>query len=190
VCSDWPFGEFEPTERVEVVGEEATGDAVTVRRIRPDEWEEFREVRLRALEADPLAFGSTLPRERGFSDDEWKERTRRGASGAESATYIAAQRTGSFLGLVSIGQYQGEWHVWAMWLDPGWRGKGMGGRLFDEALAWFHTVAPHSALILDVNPRQEAAERLYARRGFRRTGHSEPLGHTPGETVVTMKLEP
>jgi len=165
-------------------------DAVEVRRIRADEWASHRELRLRALSVDPLAFGSTLAREGGLSEDRWRERTSRGADSDKDALFVADAQPSGWVGMVAIALVEAEWHVFAMWVDPAFRRHGLGGRLLDAGLRWFRTKAPHEALQLEVNPRQEDAVRLYEGRGFRRTGASSPLGHTAGEVVISMVLEP
>ena len=44
-----------------------------VRRIGPDDWELFRDIRLRSLADSPDAFGSTLERERAFRHAELRD---------------------------------------------------------------------------------------------------------------------
>jgi len=169
--------------------EDATWREVKVRRIRSGEWAARRDLRLRALACDPLAFGSTLARERDFSDVRWQELTDRGASSEESATFVAQSETAGWVGTVTIARVQGEYHLFAMWVDPRFRRRGIGGALLDAALEWFRIGAPHAALRLDVNPRQKDAVRLYEKRGFRPTGGTAPLGHTEGEVVIGMVLD-
>jgi ribosomal protein S18 acetylase RimI-like enzyme len=85
---------------------------------------------------------------------------------------------------------EGTVHLFGMWVDPEFRGRGIGRGLLDEALRWIQRSHRGRAVLLDVNPRQVAAVHLYESRGFRRTGNSSPLGHTPGERVVEMALTP
>jgi len=162
---------------------------IDVRRIRPDEWREHREIRLNALATDPLAFGSTRSRELGYSDELWKERTERGALSENSALFVADPGGTGFVGMMAIAGSEGQWHVFAMWVAPGSRRRGIGGRLLDAGLAWYRERASTDPLLLDVNPRQVDAVRLYEHRGFRGTGRTAPLGHTEGEITVSMVLD-
>jgi len=161
-----------------------------VRRIRPEEWAAHRELRLRALSSDPLAFGSTLGREQDFADDLWRERATHGASSPDHAVFVADAGELGLVGMSVIASVKGDWHVFGMWVEPSYRQRGLGGKLLDAGLDWFRSVAVHQPLLLDVNPRQAGAVRLYESRGFRRTGVSAPLGHTEGETVIAMVLDP
>jgi hypothetical protein len=43
----------------------------SIRRIVASDWREMKRVRLAALAADRMAFGSTLEAERAFGDDVW-----------------------------------------------------------------------------------------------------------------------
>jgi ribosomal protein S18 acetylase RimI-like enzyme len=80
--------------------------------------------------------------------------------------------------------------VFGMWVEPGWRGRGTGGALLDSVITWLHQQRPAEPIFLDVNPRQTAAVRLYESRGFRATGKSKNLDHSPGEIAVEMCATP
>ncbi len=80
-----------------------------VRRLGPDDWATFREVRLRSLADSPDAFGSTLQREEAFTEDEWRQRVR-------GPVYAVLDP-----GPVAVGglfEDDGVFHVWGMWTDP------------------------------------------------------------------------
>lgn len=56
-----------------------------ITRVRPEDWQRFRAIRLAALGESPEAFGSTLARERPFDEDEWRRRS------ARAATFVASR---------------------------------------------------------------------------------------------------
>ena len=163
---------------------------VIVRPIREEEWEAYRDTRLRALQSDPLAFGSTYERESGFTPERWKELIRSSTHPRKSATWVAVQRTEKLVGMIAVVDIEQTLHVFAMWVDPRFRRKGVGGKLLDAALAWVDDVLQGRSVTLEVNPRQVDAIRLYESRGFRATGRASPLGHTPSERVVEMVRAP
>jgi ribosomal protein S18 acetylase RimI-like enzyme len=162
---------------------------VTVRPVREDDWQSYRDLRLKALESDPLAFGSTLEREQAFAPEIWKGRIAHGLRTLTSACWVAVNSNGHFVGMIVAADLDGTVHLFSMWVDPEFRGAGIGGQLLDTALAWIQATHPGRAVSLEVNPRQVTAVRLYESRGFRTTGKSSPLEHTPGERVVEMTLK-
>lgn len=161
-----------------------------VRRARASEWPELRELRLRALRADPLAFGGTLAEELALPEARWVERADRGATSATSGNWVAEDRTGGLVGSSVLAEVDGEVHLFAMWVDPHHRRAGLGGRLLDAALAWGDHAFPGRVVRLEVNPRQASAVALYRSRGFRATGTRRPLGHQDGEWVEEMVRPP
>ena len=158
-----------------------------IRLAEPSEWREARDLRLEALRTDPLAFGSTLEREEAFGPEQWQQRVARNPEAPGCGQWIAVERPSRWIGTVSTALFQGELHVFAMWVRPAERGHGIGGQLLDAALTEIERARPGASVVLDVNPRQVAARTLYESRGFRPTGRTEPLGHTAGESVVEMR---
>ena len=71
-----------------------------VRRIRADEGPRLRALRLHALADAPMAFGSTLAREQGYSDEVWHERATGASAGCGRATFIA-ERGEQWVGLAT-----------------------------------------------------------------------------------------
>ncbi|MGA8663916.1 MAG: GNAT family N-acetyltransferase [Thermoplasmata archaeon] len=159
---------------------------VTIRRISDRDRDGYRALRLRALKADPLAFGSTWSRESAYEEVRWTEWTHRGATSSEAATWLAESAESELVGMAGIFWEKGSFAVWGMWVDPRRRGTGIGTRLLQEVLRWAATARPEASVRLSVNPTQSAAVRLYRTCGFRSTGKSDPLGHTPGAFVEEM----
>lgn len=166
------------------------GDAppVTLRRIRTEDWRELRELRLRALTSDPLAFSSTADDERSFSEARWQERATQGAASSDTCTWVAVSATGRLVGMLVGADVDGKPNLFGMWVDPTLRGQGIGGALLDLAIVWARAVHPRADVRLEVNPSQVAAVRLYTSRGFEFTGAKRPP-RVPGRAGVVEVVE-
>jgi ribosomal protein S18 acetylase RimI-like enzyme len=163
---------------------------VKIRRLVAFEWKAFRVLRLTALKADPLAFGSNFQRESAYPSHRWRKWAESGALGDESATFVAEERPGRLAGMAGVFTDRNEYHVWGMWVSPELRNRGLGGKLLGLVLSWAESTNPNREVCLDVNPVQTAAVRLYESRGFRSTGRTSPLGHHPPAVVEEMRRQP
>lgn len=159
---------------------------VGTRRLREEEWREFRELRLAALEADPLAFGSTRAREAEYPDERWQDWARRGSTADREATFVAVEPAGRLVGMAGAFAKSGSPQLWGMWVRPTHRGQGIGAQLMDALLAWADRAFPGSPAFLEVNPEQTRAVVIYRARGFEFTGIEEPLGHHAPAVVRQM----
>jgi GNAT superfamily N-acetyltransferase len=161
-----------------------------VRRIRAHEGPQLRSLRLHALADAPTAFGSTLAREEAFSESVWHERAARGALGSDGVTFIAehdGQWVGLATGLVEDPEDpKGSGPVLVgMFVDREERRGGVGVALVEAVASW--ALARGAArLSLWVTSNNEAAIALYGKCGFRRTGETKPLAHTP--TLAELRM--
>jgi len=143
-----------------------------VRRILPDEWQVYRQVRLTALAEAPYAFMSTLEREQGFGEDIWRQRL----GSPTAATFLAwrdGQPAGTATGKVddSADEYAvpSAWQLVGMWVDPRARGLGVADELVDTVAG--HAMAEGAAsLVLWVTEVNDRARAFYKRMGFLPTG--------------------
>jgi GNAT superfamily N-acetyltransferase len=126
-------------------------------------------VRLDALKEAPYAFGSTYERERDLDEATWRSRiTRR-------STFVA-EVDGVVAGTVATGDgdVAGASAVIAMWVDPRYRRRGVGDVLVKTVVDWAGERG-YREMFLWVTAVNAAAERLYARNGFVRTGASQEV---------------
>jgi GNAT superfamily N-acetyltransferase len=142
---------------------------VEIVRLRPADWVQYREVRLAALTQAPDAFASTLAGEETMAPAEWRARLSRRSSFAARA---APGLVGTAAGIP--GDAPGHAELVGMWVHPDWRHQGIGGRLISAVIGWAAD-GPYRALDLWLAVGNEAAEALYARLGFVRTGATVPM---------------
>lgn len=157
--------------------------AVDIVRATAADWQQIRAVRLAALAADPSAFGSTLERERTFTEDKWR-------SWPGGAAIYLARVDGRPVGIGLIRGLTGEiadGEINAMWVDPETRGTGV-GRALMQALLDSGRAGGYQSVRLWVTSGNDAAIRLYEQAGFVATGRAEPLLSDPQLTVLEYVL--
>jgi GNAT superfamily N-acetyltransferase len=161
---------------------------VEIRRIRPDEWRELRDLRLRALQDAPDAFGSTYEEESTRSDAEWVDWVDGLVEGSSSFGAIAVDDDDRWVGL-AVGaphrDHLGAAGLFAMWVDPAARGAGIGRALVEEIVGWARSVG-FPVLRLLVTSSNDVAVRLYAGCGFSDEGRRLPLRE--GSDIVAMSM--
>jgi len=139
---------------------------VAIRRLDPDDWQAWRELRLAALAEAPGAFGSTLADWKDAGEDRW--RARLGIPGSHNVLAVLDGRpVGMASGVPTDDPALVE--LISMWVSPGARGRSVGRALVDEVAGWARRVGAH-LLRLDVVEGNTAALCLYERTGFRCTG--------------------
>ncbi len=132
----------------------------TLRRLDPDDWEVFREIRLASLADSPDAFGSSLEREQAFVEEDWRRRV-------SGPVYVVEDPAPVSVG--GIFDNDGIGQIWGMWTDPAHRGRGHARRILDAVTP----LLPH--VQLHVNITNGDARAVYERYGFVGTGEIEPL---------------
>ena len=136
---------------------------------------------MRALREAPDAFSSSPEREEAFEPAVWEERGR---------TVLVAEDGGDWLGMAgwfADPDLPAIANVWGVWVDPRARGRGV-GRALVEGVVEAARGAGHRRLELGVTDRVPAAEALYERTGFHRTGVELPFETQAGVTQVQMAL--
>jgi GNAT superfamily N-acetyltransferase len=137
-------------------------------------------VRLAALREAPYAFGSTYEGEVGASEESWRNRLR------DRARFVA-EVNGQVVGTVGagFGEISGAAALTALWVDPRYRGQGIGIALIDAVVEWARS-QHFDQVLLWVTEVNQTAERLYERYGFIRTGRVSEV--RPGEAVVEHEM--
>ncbi len=144
-----------------------TGEQPRVRRIRSEEADLLRRVRLAALADAPHAFSSTHETERHLPPSVWEQRTVDGADSDHLATFVAmvdAEACGISLGRALAGQ-PGVVELNSMWVVPSLRGTDAAVALVDAVVAWARTVDAVAIELWVVRDNERAAA-FYSKYGF------------------------
>jgi GNAT superfamily N-acetyltransferase len=151
---------------------------VDVRRVAPDEWQVFREVRLAALADAPYAYLTTLAEAQAQPPQLWQDRI-------AASPHFLATVDGVAAGITVVITTDNGREIVAVWVAPGARGGGVIEALIDAAVSWARE-QDDVQLGLWVVEGNERAERAYARYGFRRTGRTQAVPGRPEEIEVEM----
>ena len=158
----------------------------SIRRVRADEWEALRDLRLSALAGAPNAFGTTLALARERSDAEWQEAARRG-EGTDAWVTFVAEEDGALVGMASGIRENEVYELIQMWVEPRARRRSVGTALCEAVIDWARERrAPFVRLA--VNPDEPGAVALYRSLGFVDTGQREP-DQFEGRDGLAMVME-
>jgi RimJ/RimL family protein N-acetyltransferase len=162
-----------------------TGFQLRIRQLAPDDWAEYREIRLAALTESPEAFGSTLARSQQYTEQVWR-------SHLTTAVTFAAERENDrrLIGIASglPTATEGAAMLIGMWVSPDARRQGVGEALVRRVIAWAEEQG-YRHLELDVTVGNDRAERLYEQCGFTRTGGKDSGNGERQHSTVTMERE-
>lgn len=150
-----------------------TGSKPLVRRLTEDDAAAYVELRIRMLTEAPLAFGASP----GHDFMSSVEAVREQISRRDGSVIFGAFADGL---VATIGMYREDrpktrhkMHVWGAYVTPPHRGRGLGRRLLEAAVAHAREIPGINALHISVTDAAPAARHLYAQAGFEVWG-SEP----------------
>jgi ribosomal protein S18 acetylase RimI-like enzyme len=165
---------------------------VTLEPISPANALVFKAVRLRALQTDPPAFGSTYAKDAAFPDEEWFRRSVRWSSEGSMAWLAFEGKTPC--GLVACyreEEHPNRAHIVSMWVDPASRRSGVGRALIQSVKDWA-IARGLGELKLMVTSVNSGAIRFYEQLGFQKTGVTGPYPNDPAvieyEMVLPLKV--
>ena len=156
---------------------------VVVRRLRSDDVDLFRTVRLAALEDSPDAFGETL--EGAYAAD-WHARTTGGATLSDRAVFLAvADDVPIGMVFVRCGASPDPAFLGGMWVSPEFRRHGIGRALVQHGVAFLRSAGQVDVSLWVTRGHSEALV-FYRSLGFRETGATSTL--RPGSDVIIDEL--
>jgi len=165
---------------------------VTIRRVTAEDGFLLKDVRLRAVRADPGSFTEVLAEIEHDPDEEsarWAADLSR--ADADSVVFLAfAGDPATAIGIAG-GSLREEpdrdVRVFGVWIDPAARGRGVARRLVTEVIAWARTTG-RARMTLCVMETSTAAIALYRALGFEEEGCAAPSRVHEGASELAMAL--
>lgn len=146
-----------------------------VRLLTGNDATQYRRVRLQALSEHPEAFGSSAE---DFAVRPLEEIADRLRNQSQGFSLFGAFAGGELVGLVGFGRDSGlkvrhRGGIYQMYVTPAQRGRGLGWRLLEAAVAYARQLPGLEEINLAVTIGNGPARRLYERFGFVYS-HTEP----------------
>jgi RimJ/RimL family protein N-acetyltransferase len=153
---------------------------IELRRITPDDWRLFRELRLAALAEAPYAYGSTLAQWSGENDLESRWRARLSGVPCNLIAYL----DGGAAGLIgATGSNDGTVQSISLWVAPFARGKGIADALIRAVCEHARTIGARSVCSC-VRETNVAARAAYERNGFIDDGNATEKDGPPERRMM------
>jgi GNAT superfamily N-acetyltransferase len=151
-----------------------------LRFLTADDWETWRDVRLRSLADSPDAFGSTYAREVAYDETAWR-------SWVETAHAVVVTDDGAPVACGGVlVNHADEALVIAMWVAPDCRGRGLSRLILDAVVGWGRERG--LPLVIGHNRENPIARAAYLSYGFVPTGESEPLREGSDAVCDVLRL--
>ena len=145
---------------------------IQIIKLPPERWNEYKTLRLRALQDDSRAFGSSYAKEVTYSDEKWQKRAK--------DFMLFANSDDKLIGMMGIWQSDQDKeiktaNVFGVYVIPEYRGQGISKMLMQALLDELKTNSNITKLKLTVNKDQLSAVKLYESFGFKIIGQENAL---------------
>jgi len=169
-------------------------DAVRIIALPVERWEEYRALRLYALQESPQAFGSSYAGSVAHPDEFWINRLRNAAAGRNLLIFAEdGDRLVGLIGTYDESREPNVANIISVFVAPDYRGRGLASRLLDAILTEVRKRPGIRVARLTVNVSQTAAISAYQRAGFRTVATEHNLmgdGIEHDELIMELALYP
>lgn len=166
---------------------------ISIISLHPTRWQEFKQLRLEALQQDASAFGSSFDEEIIYTGDVWEKRISTSFN-QEGFMMFCAESEGKLVGMMGSGWSQriNTKHIatiYSVYVTASMRGKGVGSQLLEAILSNLATIPNIEKVNLTVTLDQSSAIALYEKFGFRRIGIAQKELKIGGQYYDIVHME-
>jgi ribosomal protein S18 acetylase RimI-like enzyme len=145
-----------------------TAQKIEIRELKPDEWEIYRDIRLKALKDEPDAFISTYDETSKRAESEWRQKL----ISQERSFTLFAFRNGKAIGMMGTYQdssdNQGVLDLFGVYVLREHRGTGVAQELMKNIISRARKIPGVTKIRLECEYSQIAARRFYEKVGFKK----------------------
>jgi len=139
---------------------------IEITKLSPDKWKDYRDLRLEALQNEPIAFGASYEEELTLTKEIWQRRI---------GDAFFALKDDKPIGMVVIIlsdkiKTKHIAHIFAMYVKEEYRNQGIGSKLIARAIEYAEESKDIRKIKISVNPEQSYATKLYKKYGFKNVG--------------------
>jgi ribosomal protein S18 acetylase RimI-like enzyme len=167
-------------------------DDIQIIKLQPDQWQMYRDLRLKALKEEPQAYLSTYAENSTKPDNYWKERL---IDVDKGRNWLVFAKSGDILvGMMGAFKKQDETedivNIIAVYVVSEARGRGISKLLLEKLISEISQDIKIKKIKLSVNSKQIPALKLYESFGFKITGEEyTKLGDGKYYTELFMEKE-
>jgi len=158
-----------------------------------DDWFEFSQIRLKALQTDPEVFGSNYEKESQMIEAEWRSRLQ---ANDNAIFLIYENETPIGMTCVSVDRDDATRKtalLWGSWLAPHARGKGLSKPMYQTRINWAREQPTVEKIIVSHRASNLASKYANQKHGFIATHKKEKVwtdGGVEDEIFYELEIEP
>ena len=140
---------------------------IKIEKLNEDRWQDYRALRLEALQSDPIAYSSSFEEEQTYPEPVWRDSIKNtlfAISDNKPVAMVANFRSNRI-------KTNHVCEIWGMYVRREYRGQGIGNKLMAAVLEEIQNLKGVTKIKIGVNPTQKVAEHLYQKYGFKAAGH-------------------
>jgi len=167
--------------------------SIFIRQLTENDWREFSQVRLKALQTDPNVFGSNYEKESQMTEAEWRSRLQ----AKDNAIFLIFENeTPIGMTCVSVDREDATKKtalLWGSWLAPHARGKGLSELMYQTRLNWAKQQTTVEKIIVSHRASNLSSKYANQKHGFVLTHKTEKVwtdGATEDEIFYELKIKP
>ncbi|MGI8884572.1 MAG: GNAT family N-acetyltransferase [Pyrinomonadaceae bacterium] len=165
---------------------------ISIRQLTENDWREFSQIRLKALQKDPSVFGSNYEKESLMPEAEWRNRLQ----AKDNAIFLIYEdETPIGMTCISIDRDDPTRKtalLWGSWLAPDFRCKGLSELMYRTRINWAKNQPTVEKIIVSHRASNVASKYANQKHGFVLTHKTEKVwtdGATEDEIFYELRVK-